>query len=114
MGTCTLRMGHRVVVRSEGAPPPAELALFDEADLEVEASESGALVEIGYRTTGGEARQRLEDAGVTAALAHEAAEALRGALAPVYARGPLARRVARWLGPAELFDGGVYDPVRDL
>jgi hypothetical protein len=110
MGPCTLQIGRRVVLVSHDGPPAAELAMFDGADIELAETASGAgLREAGYRTVAYEARRRLAVAGVTLALADEAALAMRGLLTLAYARGAVVRRVARKLGASELFDGGVYD-----
>ena len=110
MGPCTLQIGRRVVLVSHDGPPAAELAMFDGADIELaETASGGGLREAGYRTVAYEARRRLAVAGVTLALADEAAAAMRGHLTLAYARGAVVRRVARKLGASELFDGGVYD-----
>ncbi len=81
--------------------------LFDSADIELRSVALQSVRETGYRTTVGDARERLAAAGITIELAHAAAAALQP-LAASYARGP-ARRAIPLLGPAELFDGYVYD-----
>src|SRR4051812_22077544 len=105
MGSCTLQVAGRVVLRSHGAPPEAEYALFEPGDIELRASEPGNVREMGYRTTVAAARTRLESAGITAKLADEAAHAMCPALAQAYARGPVVRRAAPHFGPTELFEG---------
>lgn len=109
MATCTLEIGERVVLRSNGGPPEAEYALFDAGELELSATEPGTVREVGYRTVAADAAQRLEAAGITPTLAREAASAIGPTLAATYARGAAARRVASLLGPVELFEGAVYD-----
>src|SRR5258708_2112411 len=110
---CSLEVAGRIVLRSEGGPPEAEYALFDASSIELHATEPGAIREVGYRTTVGDARGRLDAMGVTAALARDAAAAMTDArvtpLADLYARGAAARRVAGALGPVELFEGLAYD-----
>lgn len=96
------------MLRSEGGPPEAEYVLFDSAEIELRSVALQSVRETGYRTTVGNALERLEAAGITVALACEAAEALAPALRAAYARGA-ARRAVQLLGPAELFDGYVYD-----
>ncbi|MFO0679349.1 MAG: hypothetical protein U0169_22670 [Polyangiaceae bacterium] len=109
MGSCTLEIGTRVVLRSEGGAPEAEYALFDAGCIELSALEPGTIREAAYRTTVAEAKDRLESAGVTLDLAYEATEVMRPKLAALYARGDMARRAAHLLGPAELFEGHVFD-----
>jgi hypothetical protein len=109
VATCTLEVGERVVLHSKGGPPEAEYVLFDPGQIELSATEPGTVREVGYRTHAEEALRRLEAAGVTPALALEAASAVGPSLAAAYARGSAVRRVASLLGPVELFEGGVYD-----
>jgi len=103
-----LFVGDRVVLRAS-APPDAEYALFEIADIELRASEPGRVREHGYQTTAGRARARLAQIGVTTALARECAIAMHPALSTAYARGTSVRRVSRYLGPIELFQSDVYD-----
>ena len=110
MGPCTLQIAGRVVLRSTGAPPEAEYALFESGDIELRASEPGTVRELGYRTSVATARSRLEELGITAKLAEEAAIAMRPALGQMYARGPVVRRVATHFGATEFFEGHEYDP----
>jgi hypothetical protein len=109
VATCTLEVGDRVVLLSKGGPPEAEYALFDPGEITLLADTPGHVREVSYRTTVQDAIGRLEAVGVTLALAHEAASAVAPSIAATYARGPAVRRIASLLGPAELFDGGVYD-----
>jgi hypothetical protein len=106
--SCQLVLGERVVLRTKGGPADVEYALFDPGDIELHALGPGNIREVGYRTTVADARERLEVAGVTAALAEEAAGALRP-IADHYARGPAVRRAMAQLGAAELFEGKVLD-----
>jgi hypothetical protein len=91
-----------VVLVCEDGPPEAEYALFDSGEIELRATSPGAIREVGYETTAERALQRLGGAGVTPALALEAAQTM-SELASLYARGPVVRRAAGALGPAELF-----------
>lgn len=108
MAECTLSIGGRVVVRSQGVPD-AEYALFKAGDIELRASAPGTVREHSYLTTVTRARLRLEAAGVTVDLARAAATAMHPAVSEAYARGAPVQRVARLLGPAELFEGLTYD-----
>jgi hypothetical protein len=109
MVTCTLRIGQRLVLQANGGPPEAEFALFDPGEIELQATAPGVVREVGYRTTAEDALRRLNAAGVTIALALDAAGAMIPSLAVTYARGPAVRRVAPLLGPCELFEGAIYD-----
>jgi hypothetical protein len=109
VATCTLEVGDRVVLLSKGGPPEAEYALFDPGEITLSAEAPGMVREVSYRTTARDALGRLETVGVNLALAHEAASAVAPSIAVTYALGPAVRRIASLLGPAELFDGGVYD-----
>ncbi|MEO6419648.1 MAG: hypothetical protein ABIP39_09595, partial [Polyangiaceae bacterium] len=89
-------------------PPETEYVLFDSMDIELRSVALQSVRETGYRTTVADARERLASAGITVELAHASAAALLPALAGSYARGA-ARKAVPLLGPAELFDGYVYD-----
>ena len=106
---CTLLIAERVVLTTQGAPPEAEFALFDPGDIELASTEPGVVREVGYRTTAVEALRRLEAAGLTLAVALDAAGALLPRLGTRYARGPIIRRVVTLLGPCELFESNVFD-----
>ena len=103
-----LLIGDRVVLRAD-APPEAEYILFEIGDIELRSGEPGRVREHGYQTTVERARARLEQAGVTAALARECAVVMQPMLATAYARGPAARHVARHLGALEVFQADHYD-----
>lgn len=105
---CVLRVGDRVALRASG-PPEAEYALFDFEEIELRASEPRRVHEHGYRTTAALARDRLSGLGFSPALAREVAIAMQPVIADVYARGPTVRRIARYLGPAELLQPDLYD-----
>ncbi len=105
--SCTLTIADQLVSRADVGPPEAELALVDADCLELRATEPGAVREMGYRTTVRDALARLAEQGVTAELAERAATEVR-ALAQVYARGLVVRRITKELGAAELFEGKVY------
>lgn len=106
--TCLLLIGDRVVLRAT-APPETEYALFEIGEIELRASEPGRVREHGYQTTAEQARARLANLGMTSALAHELARAMQPVLSDAYARGAAVERVARYLGPAELFQSEAYD-----
>jgi hypothetical protein len=106
--TCQLLVGDRVVVRAT-APPEAEYALFESAEIELRASEPGRVREHGYLTTVGRARARLAGFGFTGEVGRNFALAMHPVLAEAYARGTAVRRVSRYLGPAELFQADAYD-----
>ncbi len=104
MAGSRLEIDGRTVARGDAGPLDAEYAAFDPGDLELKATEPGNVREIGYRTTAKAARARFAALGVTAELARAAAEAF-SPLAPLYARGGSARKVADKLGATELFEG---------
>ncbi|HVJ88300.1 MAG TPA: hypothetical protein VM580_00750, partial [Labilithrix sp.] len=106
--SCLLLLGDRVLLRGN-APPEAEYAMFELGEIELRASEPGRVREHGYQTTVGEARARLANFGMTPEQANEFAQAMHPVLADAYARGLAVRRVARYLGPAELFQADGYD-----
>jgi hypothetical protein len=113
VGLCTLEIGSRTIVRSDEGPPEAEYALFDASCIELAATAPGIIREVGYRTTVGEARARLDAAGVKAELARAAEPLFAGALSVRYALDDEARSVAPLLGASELFDGYRFDvPTR--
>jgi hypothetical protein len=106
--TCLLVLGDRVVLRSSG-PPEAEYAMFEISEIELRASEPGRVREHGYQTTVEQARARLAHFGITSEVAREVAAAMQPIISDAYARGAAVRRVARYLGPAELFQSEAYD-----
>lgn len=111
--TCLLLVGDRVVLRGT-APPETEYAMFEIGEIELRASEPGRVREHGYQTTAELARARLAHLGMTPALARELAESMQPVLSDAYARGVAVRRVARYLGPGELFQSDGYDGVAHL
>jgi hypothetical protein len=108
LSTCSLEIAGSSVLRSEDGPPEVEYLLFDSAEIELRSVALQSVRETGYRTTAGDALERLEAAGITLNLAREAATALVPTVRNAYARGA-ARRGIQLLGPEELFDGYVYD-----
>jgi hypothetical protein len=104
----SLRLGDRVTVRSDDGLLAAEYALFDPADIVLRATDPVTVREAGYMTTARDASLRLARAGVTPALAQEAALALDPEVAASYARGPSARGVITQLSAHELFDGANF------
>jgi hypothetical protein len=110
VASCTLHVGGRVVLTSEGGPPDAEYALFDPGEIELQSTEPGIVREAAYRTTARKARERLEERGITLGLAAELTSAMQPKLAATYARGAVVRSVARHMGALEMFDGKTYDP----
>lgn len=109
LSTTTLEIGDLVVLRSEGGAPEAEYALFDAADIELRATEVGAIREVAYRTAARDALGRLEQAGFTRDFADAAATAFRAAAMRAYARGPAARKAIGAASASELFDGFLFD-----
>ena len=83
--------------------------MFEIGEIELRASEPGRVREHGYQTTAGLARARLANLGLTPAVALELADAMQPVLTDAYARGVAVRRVARYLGPAEMFQSDGYD-----
>jgi hypothetical protein len=105
----SLVVGDRIVSRCEDGLLEAEFALFDRAEVMLSAAAAGQGVhEKGYMTTAGYARIRLEDAGLSAGLAHTALRALGPEHLRVLARTPAVRRVVEQLGPYEAFEGGTF------
>ncbi len=109
MSSCELLVGSRVLLRAEGGAPEAEYALFDEGEIELQAISPGSNREVGYRTTVARASERLTALGITPPFAEAAALVVAADVKLAYARGPLVRRIASYLGAAELFDGSRYD-----
>jgi hypothetical protein len=106
--TCLLLVGDRVILRASG-PPEAEYAMFEIGEIELRASDPHRVREHGYQTTVEQARTRLVNMGITTTLARDVADALQPTLSDAYARGSAVRRVARYLGPLELFQSDAYD-----
>jgi hypothetical protein len=109
----TLELSSHVVVAAEGGLLEVEYVLFDGGDIELQSMGPGTNRESGYRTSAGKAQARLSELGVTAALAEEAAAAL-APIAGGYARGAAIRCIIDRLGPAELFEGHLFDPGTGL
>lgn len=104
----SLVVGERVVSRCADGALVAEYALFDRSEVILMADGSGRGVsEIGYLTTAGLARTRLQQSLVTADLAHRALDALQatGHL-PALARSPAILSLIDEIGPLEAFEGG--------
>jgi len=108
LSSCILEIAGRVVVRSEGGAPDAEYALFDTSQIELRATELGAVREAGYRTTAGEAAARLATLGLHADLVETVSRAAVP-LARTYARGTMAASLAAELEPGDILDGYVFD-----
>jgi hypothetical protein len=104
----SLRVGERVLVRSDDGLLAAEYALFDVTDIVLRASDPVSVREAGYMTTAHEALGRLARVGITPGLASEAARALAPEVAASYARGATARNIVPRLTAYELFEGGVF------
>ena len=113
MTRCTLELGGDLIAVANEGTFEAEYALFDPGEIELSAAGPGTIREVGYRTTAGEARSRLTQAGVTAAHAQAAAKATNRWIARAYARGPAVRHIALRLEAAELFDGRTYDAATE-
>lgn len=106
---CSLHLAGTVVLEARGGAADTEYALFDPGDIELHASEPGIIREMGYRTTATSARQRLADAGVTAALAEEVRQAAVPMVARAYARSAAVRGVIDRFEASELFEARVFD-----
>jgi hypothetical protein len=106
---CTLAIDNVAVFVAQGGPPEVEYALFEAGESELRATEPGTIREVGYRTSAGLARARLDDAGITAALADRAASAARPAVVRAYARSPAARCVVARLEASEVLESLAYD-----
>ncbi len=106
----SLVVGQRVVSRCDDGPLVAEYALFDRAEVMLTADGSArGVAETGYLTTAGLARARLEQAQVTADVAHAALDALRATgFLPRLVRSPAIVTVLGEIGPLEAFEGGRY------
>ena len=104
----SLRIGDRVIVRCEDGRLEMEYALFDPGEVVLQSVDRLTVREAGYLTTAGDARTRLAQLGVTVALADQAVHAIPSDVLVAFARGATAARLAGKLGPAEVFDGGVY------
>jgi hypothetical protein len=108
------RIDERIVSRCDDGLLLAEYALFSPRDSELPASDRVNANVSGYVTTAGVARARLEAAGVSVALAEEAASAVKPDVIDAYALGPTVRSLAARLGPYELFEGKIYDDTSQL
>ncbi|HEX8794867.1 MAG TPA: hypothetical protein VF765_28165 [Polyangiaceae bacterium] len=97
------------MVEARGGAAETEYALFDPGDIELHATEPGAIREMGYRTTVSAARQRLAEAGATPALAEEIRQASVPAVARAYARSAAVRSVVDRFEASELFESPTYD-----
>lgn len=105
----TLAIENVSVFVAHGGPPEVEYALFEVGESELRATEPGTIREVGYRTTVGHARMRLDEAGITASLAERAVSASRPTVVRAYARSPAARCVVGRLEAAELLEALTYD-----
>jgi hypothetical protein len=104
----SLRLGERLLVRSDDGLLGVEYALFEVTEIVLRASDPVSVREVGYMTTARDALERLARAGVTPALAEEAARALPPDVAASFARGAAARGLLGQLGAYELFDGATF------
>jgi hypothetical protein len=104
----SLRVGERVLVRSDDGLLAAEYALFDVTDIVLRASDPVSVREAGYMTTAHEALGRLARVGITPGLASEAARALAPEVAASYGRGGTTRSIVPRLTAYELFEGAVF------
>jgi|HubBroStandDraft_1064217.scaffolds.fasta_scaffold23259_2 hypothetical protein len=104
----SLRLGERLLVRSDDGLLAAEYALFEVTEIKLRATDPVSVREVGYMTTAGEALARLARAEVTPELAENAARSLRPDVAAAYARGTAARGLVPQLGAYELFEGATF------
>src|SRR5580704_15026395 len=105
----SLRLGERVLVRSDDGLLGAEYALFEVTEIVLRATDPVSVREVGYMTTAGEALARLARADVTPAVAEQAARSLRPDVAAAFARGSAARELIPQLGAYELFEGATFN-----
>lgn len=110
MNGCTLEIAGTVISRSDGGALEAEYALFDASEIELRATEYGAIREIGYRTTAADALARLDAAGATTAAIRDVASAVQS-VARSYAP-PSALPLHGIVNPAELLTADRFDPER--
>ncbi len=103
------RIDDRIVSRCDDGLLLAEYAIFSPRDTEIRPSDRVRANVSGFVTSAGVARSRLEAAGVSLALADEAAAAMSQSVVDAYAQGPAVRSVASHLGAHELFEGRAYD-----
>jgi hypothetical protein len=107
--SCTLAIGEEVVLVAQGGPPTVDFVLFSAGDIELHSTEPGTIREVGYRTTVGEARARLAEAGFTPVFAEQLAAAVKPYVARAYARGAGARCIVDRLEAAELLESRTFD-----
>jgi hypothetical protein len=106
---CSLQLAGTIAVEVRGGAAEVEYALFDPGDIELRATEPGTIREMGYRTTAGAARQRLAEAGVTAALAEDVRQAAVPLVARAYARSTAVRSVVDRFDASELLESRAFD-----
>ncbi|MFO0668821.1 MAG: hypothetical protein U0235_04210 [Polyangiaceae bacterium] len=111
-GGCTLEIAGTTVAKSATGPLEAEYTLFDASEIELRATEYGAIREVGYRTTVADALARLDAAGATTAAIRDLTHAVEGA-AKVYA-APLTIPLLGIVTPAELLAAEAYDSERHV
>ncbi len=104
----SLRLGERLLVRSEDGLLGAEYALFEVTEIKLRATDPVSVREVGYMTTAGDALARLARIDVTPALAEQAARSLRPEVAAAFARSSAARELVPQLGAYELFEGATF------
>lgn len=104
----SLRLGERVLVRSDDGLLRAEYALFEVSEIVLRATDPVSVREVGYMTTARDALTRLARVNVTPELAAEAARALRPDVAAQFARSNAARELMARLGAYELFEGATF------
>jgi hypothetical protein len=106
---CTLKLGELTVLVADGGVPDVEYALFDPGEIQLHAIGPGNVREGGYQTRAADARERLEERGITRALCDECARLVRPVIARTYARNDAVRGAADRLETVELFEGGTFD-----
>jgi hypothetical protein len=106
---CSLHLAGTIAVEAQGGAAEVEYALFDPGDIQLHATEPGTIREMGYRTTAGEARQRLAEGGVTAGLAEEVRQAAVPTVARAYARSTAVRAVVDRFEASELLEARTFD-----
>jgi hypothetical protein len=106
----TLSIEERILASCEEGSLQAEYALFKPRDARAEIPAG----EAAFVTSAGEARARLESAGVSLALAEEASAAMKADVLDAYAMADVVRTVGPRLGAYEFFEGQYFDPSSQL
>lgn len=107
-----LEIAGTLVTRSEGGALEAEYTMFDASEIELRATEYGAIREVGYRTTVADALARLDAAGATTAAIRDVTAAVH-AVARTYAP-ETSLPLLGIVNSAELLTADTFDAERHL